>query len=173
MKPNIDWELNEYMEPLTKEENNYILPVLIKILKSEKYPITSGELCKRIDDARIDNAMLWKSKTKPPRIRKMMNWIRSNEILGVAGSVDGYLATDDTTILQEQIMRMEQRINAELNQLNGTKNYLRKLQMDESRDPLGIEWDENLESAGAEAPPVEETISSDNDDFWSWAGIEK
>ena len=172
MKPKIDFELNEYMTPLTKEEKSYILPNLIKLLKNSSMPMTSGEICKKIDDLRHENGMLWKSKMNPARVRKLVNHIRTNELLGIVGDVNGYLATDDETLLREQILRQEQRINAELAQLNGTKNYLNKLLSDDSIDELGFKWEdvETISLKVVETSP--EQIKMVNDmDFWELAGI--
>ena len=154
-------ELNEFMTPMTREERDYILPTLVKLLESEKYPLTSAQICKKIDDIRVEKGMLWKSKMNGARLRKMINFIRSQMTLGIVGDDKGYLATDDLDLLDEQIARQKQRIESQMMQLQGTINYRSMVAGKIGRDDLGFDWTEVEE-------PVKTQNELDREEFYEW-----
>ena len=165
--------LNSFMsDPLTKEESTYIIPQLVKVLKASDKHQTSTQLCKVLDDKRAENGMLWRTKMNGPRLRKMMNWIRKEEVLGVVGDSEGYLATDDLDLLAEQVERMVQRISSEIQQLVGTINYRNMIAAKVGQDPFGIEWDD-FEDIGVELPSKKVEVApappkmSNDDEFWA------
>jgi hypothetical protein len=151
-------QLNPIMKPLTKEEKDYILPELVKFLKKQNKPLKSNEIVKSMEQVRIESACLWKSKMSGVRLRKLMNWIRGNEILGVVGDDDGYFATDDIDELEKQAERMESRIESQMFQLRGTKAYIKKLKENDKRDPLGFTWDKEESILTTETPEWKEMI---------------
>jgi hypothetical protein len=119
-------KLNPRFHRLTVEEKNLMVPTLIKLFKEQKEPIKSHELLKKFEETRIKNH-LWPNKVEPNRLRKLINWIRANQLLGIVADEKGYLATDNKQLLTEQIKRTEKRIASQLLQLKGTKAYLEKI----------------------------------------------
>jgi hypothetical protein len=156
----IDNPLNKSMESLSYEEMTYMIPALVKFLIEQQYPLTCNQICKKMDEIRIEKGMIWKSKMNGPRLRKMINWIRSNEVLGIVGDDKGYLETEDEDLLVEQAERQEQRIESQLRQLQGTRNVIARIRAQKNKDPFGIKWNE------VEPPKVK--IEEDEEDFYTW-----
>jgi hypothetical protein len=166
-------ELNPIMKPLTKEEKEYILPELVKFLKKQKSSLKTREIVKRMEEIRLDSGCLWKSKMCGVRLRKMMNWIRGNQILGVVGDDDGYLATDDIDELEKQAERMESRIESQMFQLKGTREYIKRLKANSKRDDLGFVWDDEKDEVIVEHIKEEESVLNkefDPNDPDTWPG---
>ena len=141
----IKTNLNPIMTDLTSEEKDRMMPYLIKYLKklTELKPQTEKQIVSGMEYLRIRDGR-WKSKMSGARLRKMINWLRGNEIIGIIGDSSGYWTTEDYDTLMEQADRGEQRMQSMMFQIQGTRNYAKRIQMEKREgktDVFGIKWD--------------------------------
>jgi hypothetical protein len=128
-------KLNPRFHQLTSDERNLIAPALINLLKAQKKPLPTYSILEKLEEVRKACPMringkkvpFWDSKVNPVRLRKLINWIRGNQMLGIIGNDEGYFATDNFELLELQIQRMESRISSQMFQLEGTREYLKNL----------------------------------------------
>tara|TARA_R100000995_G_C3470608_1_gene118133 strand:+ start:784 stop:1155 length:372 start_codon:yes stop_codon:yes gene_type:complete len=93
---------------LTKEEMEK-LPIVIKGLEKKigkEKAVTSTKICEALN-------------LKAPRLRKIINHIRINNLIfGLCSSSNGYFIADNEKELNEYIISLKQRIKAQVDVLN-------------------------------------------------------
>lgn len=104
--------------PLNDEEKK-LIPILIKGLAnkdSKDKAMIGKEICRIIT--------LKYSKLTEPRLRKITNFLRSEKILPVIATSNGYYVSYDKKEIKKQINSLEQRIEAMQTAVNGLKKWL-------------------------------------------------
>jgi len=97
----------EYTKELSENERDFILPILVKVLRARTSPdqvITNKEMVEKLWDIK-------KLKTSEPRVRKIINVIRMTGMaIGLIATGRGYYCTQSETELLNYIESLEQRI---------------------------------------------------------------
>ena len=113
-------------EEITKEmteDEKKLVPLIIKGLstKSKDNPIKGADIVNAINENKIRYGIKLFSE---PRLRKIINFIRSEGILPVMGTSNGYYVTNDRADLESQIESLTQRAEAIMTSANGLKKFL-------------------------------------------------
>jgi hypothetical protein len=130
-----------FKKPLTDEQLNVILPILIKVLNktSPIKTITADKIVTGMNKIRIEDGR-FKSVFTEILLRKLANYIRTNGILPLIADHKGYYLSDDIRDIDAQIQSLQDRIAGMNNAIHGLKNYKSQLLFKaESIDPFGIE----------------------------------
>ena len=116
----------EITEDLTEVELSYsgtIKQILLGILDDEN-PIKQPLLCE------IINANLIRLEGNPEinitgvRLRKFVNFYRTNGILPIIATSEGYLITNNKEVIQSQIKSLEQRAASILKAASGLRKFI-------------------------------------------------
>ena len=113
-------------EEITKvmtEDEKILVPVIIKGLstKTKDNPIKAADIVNAINE----NKNRYGIKVfNEPRLRKIINFIRSEGILPVMGTTNGYYITKDRAELESQIESLTQRAEAIMTSANGLKKFI-------------------------------------------------
>jgi hypothetical protein len=104
---------------LTEKEMK-ILPLLINGFKNytENNPIKEPEIVKRFNERNGD------IKLSGVRLRKIVNYIRSNSLLPLIATSKGYYISYDREIILSQIKSLKQRSFSIDNCANGLKKFI-------------------------------------------------
>ena len=98
----------EETKPLTDYEQNELLPIIVRglsIAVGEGKAVTSMHICKRLKEKRY--------KIDPPRLRKVINHIRTQGIIkGLIATSKGYYIADDRSQIILYAESLQQRIKA-------------------------------------------------------------
>lgn len=106
--------------PLTEEEQKYIKLVITGLsTKTKDNPIKSEEICKRLNEK-----YNFGCKMTGARLRKITNFIRSEGILPVIATSNGYYCSYDKNEIIEQIQSLNERADAILRSANGLRKFL-------------------------------------------------
>jgi hypothetical protein len=105
--------------PLTEDEKLYI-PIIIKGLstKSKDKAIKSDAIVKAL------NEKYTYCKMTGARLRKITNFIRSEGILPIIATSNGYYVSYDEEEIKSQIVSLLDRAQAIINSANGLKKFL-------------------------------------------------
>lgn len=110
-------------EELTEKELS-IIPFLVNglITKTKSNPIKAPEIVEAM------NVFLFNKKIDitltEPRLRKCVNYIRTNGILPLIATSKGYYVSRDKTEILSQIESLQQRANSMIKGANGLKKFL-------------------------------------------------
>lgn len=106
--------------PLTDDEKKLLQPIIKGLHNRQRkdHAITGALICKRINH-------LYNSKLTTPRLRKIINFIRSAGILPVMANSKGYYVSYDQEDIKEQIYSLEQRKQAIDVAIQGLKKHLK------------------------------------------------
>lgn len=130
-------------KPLSNEELNVILPMLVKLFKrtSRGKSITADKIVKGMNRKRVEDGK-FKSVFTEAMLRRITNHIRTNGILPLIADIKGYYLSDDINDIDAQIQSLEDRIAGMRSAINGLRNYKANLQFEnEMNDPFGItDW---------------------------------
>jgi len=113
-------------EEITKEmtqDEKKLVPLIIRGLstRTKENPIKGAEIVSAINE----NKARYQIKIfSEPRLRKIINFIRSEGILPVMGTSNGYYCTKDRAELQSQIDSLTQRAEAIMSSANGLKKFI-------------------------------------------------
>jgi len=107
---------------LTTDEKK-LMPVIIKGLstKAKDNPIKAAYIVNAINENKDRYGIKVFSE---PRLRKIINFIRSEGILPVMSTSNGYYITKDRAELESQIESLTQRAEAIMTSANGLKKFL-------------------------------------------------
>lgn len=113
----------EITEELSEEEKK-LIPILIKgfLAHNKNNPIKSKDICEAINNKRVLYGL--KRQFNGVRLRKITNYIRSNGILPLIATSDGYYTSNDTSEIKKQIESLKQRANAILNSATGLEIFI-------------------------------------------------
>lgn len=112
----------EITKELTEDEKK-LVPIIIKGLstKTKDNPIKAADIVIAINSKK---GKLGIKLFSEPRLRKIINFIRSEGILPVMGTSNGYYCTKDRAELQSQIESLTQRAEAIMTSANGLKKFI-------------------------------------------------
>jgi hypothetical protein len=112
----------EITKELTEDEKK-LVPVIIKGLstKTKDNPIKGADIVSAINENKDRYGIKLFSE---PRLRKIINFIRSEGILPVMGTSNGYYCTMDRAELESQIESLTQRAEAIMTSANGLKKFI-------------------------------------------------
>jgi len=101
----------EYTHELTSEEME-ILQLVIHGFRAYKKtnPIKAELIVKRMNVFLENNG--YKIRLTQPRLRKLVNYIRSNSLIPLIATSQGYFTTDCKLTIQEQIKSLQERANS-------------------------------------------------------------
>lgn len=112
-----------YTAELTDQELE-ILPIIIHGFRAYKKnnPIKAELIVNRMNEYLKNNG--YKIRLTQPRLRKLVNYIRSNSLLPLIATSHGYFTTDCKLTIQEQIKSLMERANSIERCANGLRNFL-------------------------------------------------
>lgn len=101
----------EFTHELTNEEIE-ILPIVVHGFRNYKKtnPIKAELIVTRMNEYLL--ARGFKTRMSQPRLRKMVNYIRTNGLLPLIATSNGYFTTDCKETIQEQIKSLQERANS-------------------------------------------------------------
>lgn len=107
---------------LTADEKR-LVPVIIRglNLKSKANPIKGNDIVNAINANKERYGI---KKFSEPRLRKIINFIRTEGILPVIGTSNGYYISYDAEELNAQIESLTQRADAIMSSANGLKKWI-------------------------------------------------
>jgi len=113
---NITEELNE--------KETKLLPMLITSFSryTKENPIKADSIVVRLNEFLERNH--YDIKVSDARLRKMTNYIRSNGLLPLIATSNGYHVSNDVEEIQNQIDSLQQRANAILRSAEGLKKFI-------------------------------------------------
>lgn len=108
---------------LTDEECK-LVPILIKgfSTKTKETAVKAPDIVEAIN--KQSDKFGLKNKFSEVRLRKIVNFIRSEGILPLMATSNGYYCTDDREEIRSQIDSLTQRAEAIMVSANGLKKYL-------------------------------------------------
>ena len=113
----------EFTHELTNEEME-ILPIVVHGFRNYKKtnPIKAQLIVDRMNEYLL--ARGFKTRMSQPRLRKIVNYIRTNGLLPLIATSNGYFTTDCKLTIQEQIKSLQERANSIYRCSEGLKKYL-------------------------------------------------
>jgi len=113
----------EFTHELTSEEME-ILPIVVHGFRNYKKanPIKSELIVTRLNEYLL--ARGYKIKMNGPRLRKMVNYIRTNGIIPLIATSNGYFTSDCKETIAEQIKSLQERANSIERCAEGLKKFL-------------------------------------------------
>ena len=105
--------------PLTDDEKT-LVPIIIKGLYTKRSPdnaVFGAYICDRV-------TKLTGIRLTEPRLRKIINFLRSSKILPVMATSRGYYVSDNKDEIAKQITSLEQRRDAIQSAIDGLKLWL-------------------------------------------------
>lgn len=113
----------EYTHELTKEELE-IVPIVVHGFRAYKKsnPIKADLIVKRMNE--FLKLKGYKLKMTQPRLRKIVNYIRSNSLLPLIATSNGYFTSDCKQTIIEQISSLKERANSIDRCAEGLKKFL-------------------------------------------------
>ena len=113
----------EHTAELSSEEME-ILPLVIHGFRNYKKnnPIKAELIVTRMNEFLLSNG--YKIKMSQPRLRKMVNYIRTNGIIPLIATSHGYFTTDCKETIIEQIKSLMERANSIERCAQGLKKFL-------------------------------------------------
>ena len=113
----------EHTSELTSEEMD-ILPIVVHGFRNYKKesPIKAELIVTRMNEFLAVRG--FKTRISQPRLRKMVNYIRTNGIIPLIATSHGYFTSDCKEIIQEQIKSLQERANSIQRCAEGLKKFL-------------------------------------------------
>ena len=125
---------------LNAEEENVILPILVKVLKKTSHmkSLKAPEICAGMNNLRIRDGK-FKQVFTESMLRRLSNYIRANEILPLIANNKGYYVSYDVRDIEDEIKSLEDRISGIQYAISGLKRYRQQLISEQiNQDPCGI-----------------------------------
>ena len=113
----------EHTSELTSEEMD-ILPIVVHGFRNYKKdnPIKAELIVTRMNE--FLSARGFKTRMTQPRLRKMVNYIRTNGIIPLIATSHGYFTSDCKETIQTQIQSLYERANSIERCAEGLKKFL-------------------------------------------------
>lgn len=120
-------------EEITREltiEEKCLIYILVKGFSTHKKdnPIKAPDIIEAINGKKENYKLT--NKLTQPRLRKMINLIRSKGILPLIGTSQGYYVSYEPEEIEKQIQSLRERANAINQAAEGLKKYSQKLKKD-------------------------------------------
>ena len=117
----------EHITSELSDDEKSLIHLVIKGLcnhRGEHRAIKTEEICTKLSSK-------FGVKITPPRMRKIVNFIRSNSILAVIGTSKGYYVANSNEEIKKQIESLQERIDAIQSARDGLQGILDKLNRDD------------------------------------------
>lgn len=113
----------DYTNELTVEEME-LIPIVIHGFRQYKKenPIKAELIIKRMNEYLQYNGI--QMKMTGPRLRKMVNYIRSNGLLPLIATSNGYFTSDCKRTIMDQIRSLQERANSIERCAQGLKKFI-------------------------------------------------
>ena len=113
----------EHTHELTSEEME-ILPIVVHGFRNYKKdsPIKAELIVTRLNEYLVGRG--FKTRMTQPRLRKMVNYIRTNGIIPLIATSHGYFTSDCKETIQDQIQSLYERANSIERCANGLRKFL-------------------------------------------------
>jgi carbamoylphosphate synthase small subunit len=112
----------EFTCELTEDELKLIKPLISGLKsKNKESPIKADAIVLAMNNFAKEKGL---PKISDARLRKLVNYIRSNGILPIIATSKGYYVSYDPKEIQEQVDSLKQRANSILNSANGLSNWI-------------------------------------------------
>jgi hypothetical protein len=113
----------EHTSELTSEEME-ILPIVVHGFRNYKKtnPIKAELIVTRMNEYLL--ARGYKTRMTQPRLRKMVNYIRTNGLIPLIATSNGYFTSNCKQTIQEQIQSLQERANSIERCAEGLKKFL-------------------------------------------------
>ncbi len=116
-------------EDITQElsdEEKEMIPILIRgfSLRSIDNPIKEPEVCSKINEYLLNNKQYLHLKLTGARLRKCVNYIRTNGLLPLIATSNGYFVSYDRSVIEKQILSLEQRARSIKTCADGLKKFI-------------------------------------------------
>lgn len=109
--------------PITHFEKSVLLPIVVaELIQRGTTPIYSGELLTTLN-LYIESLSIKERKVTPDRLRKIINTIRSEEILPIMSGKEGYWVTEDKVEIVAMALSLEMRAKSIMSAASGLRNY--------------------------------------------------
>ena len=133
------------LKPLSDEDKNVILPLVIKVLmRTSDNPTThlhSDRIVKFINSKRDSGSIITKNPMSDVKLRKIVNWIRMWGLLPLMSGPTGYWITSDDKAITDMIASLESRIASMKSAIEGLKGIQTEKKLAQKNIcPLGLEW---------------------------------
>jgi len=135
------------LKPLTKEERELLLPILIKMLEtksSKENPLVSDVIVKWFNNNK--DKTNWTNNFSKQRFMKLINHLRVNCLLPIISDDKGYYVSKDPVEIYQMALSLESRIMSIKAAADGLrymgdelKGLVNKKKIEV--DVLGFEWD--------------------------------
>lgn len=114
-------------EEITHELSNEeleIIPIVVHGFKkyTKENPIKAPTIVTGLNEYLKKNN--FKIRMTQPRLRKMVNYIRSNSIIPLIATSNGYFTSDCKETIRDQVQSLQQRANSILRCADGMKKFL-------------------------------------------------
>lgn len=105
------------------DEELALIPVMIKGFSrySKDFPITAPDVVARFNTSQTDYRLT------EPRLRKMVNYIRSNGLLALVATSKGYYVSNEKSEIMKQVESLRQRANSIHRCADGLQILINKL----------------------------------------------
>jgi hypothetical protein len=123
---------------LTKDEQNIVLPMLVKALKSKNGQIIVGQRICDFFNMKQDQ-LGFKKSLNLQRLRALINHIRESELAPICANSDGYWNSNDPDEIIKEAESLESRCASIMNAARGMRQMAKQIQL-EVTDPLGFTW---------------------------------
>lgn len=113
----------EYTQDLNSDEHK-LVPILVSAFKQRTInnPIKAPEIIQRVNQYLNEKSMGF--KLTEPRLRKIVNHIRTNSLLPLIATSKGYYYSTERKDIIDQIESLEQRANSIARCALGLKKFL-------------------------------------------------
>lgn len=122
---------------LTKEEANIILPVIMKMLRTKSTqtsPLHGARIVDWLNYKREDIG--FKSPMTESKLRKCINYIRTNGLLPVIADDHGYYITSEPAVIRDMAQSLRRRTDAILAAAKGLESLADAIDPRPAKDPL-------------------------------------
>ncbi len=135
------------LKPLTKEEKELLLPILVKMLKqksSKENPLVSDKIVKWFNNN--PEITKWTAKFSKQRLMKLINYLRVNCLLPIISDDKGYYITTDAAEVYQMALSLESRIMSIKAAADGMRYMADELKglvakKEIETDVFGFDWD--------------------------------
>lgn len=113
----------EITQELTDQEMQ-LIPIVTKGFKnhSATNPIKEPDICESVNTYLEKNG--YKIRMTGARLRKFVNYIRSNQLLPLIATSNGYFVSFEKEVIERQVKSLEQRCRSMQTSADGLKKFL-------------------------------------------------
>jgi len=128
------------MAKLTTEEEDILLPILIQYLKRTN-PLNPRMAPKIVDWFIYKRYSIgFKGVFNELKLRKLINFIRTNGLLPIMSGDDGYWVSNNIEDIINMAVSLENRCRSINEAAKGLRNLAQEIKNEKTQDVFGIDW---------------------------------